>query len=308
MTLLAGRRINESPLLHRNYKTMDKKIICFIIALSACILFFSCFGFAENAISKVVDDMSKQIYNNDYHDIAKFLKFGTNTLDTSGFSLEVWKVVVAVYGAIEALGYSLITLYCLLDIMEKAQADNLTPELIMRALIKLFIAFFLIKNGLKIIVKLIEIGNALIGAVGTAGAGASSPYTHVEYGLFAAIGQLVKVVVPWLLALLAKLVVYLISLSRLVQIGVYAVFAPVGMANIYEGGMNSSGFRYLKKFMAVILQGAIIVAILVVVGKLQQTVINQFGLGELLAGAAIGLMQLMLIVRSQTWANDVLGV
>ena len=96
-----------------------------------------------------------------------------------------------------------------------------------------------------------------------------------------------------------------------------ALFAPIGMANIFEGGLNSSGMKYFKKYMAAILQGVIMCSVMIVSEKLSTALSAAYGIISAIPVLGLGTSAIFLvlqlctaamIVKSKSIANDLLGV
>lgn len=88
-----------------------------------------------------------------------------------------------------------------------------------------------------------------------------------QFSLIATIGYTMKAAPLMLADWITKLVVMYLCAKRTVELFVYMIFAPVGIADIFQsdaGGalnFNSSGFRYLKRIFSLMLQLVVITAI-----------------------------------------------
>ena len=117
--------------------------------------------------------------------------------------------------------------------------------------------------------------------------------------------------IPGIAQLLIIIVSLLVCIGRLVESLIYRAMLPLGMASIYNGGLHSSGFRYIKKCIAIEIQGAIVFAVFV-----GSTFISNFDSLEILAtfgvsalfDVAIGLAGMAVVVKSKSIANDIVGV
>ena len=85
-----------------------------------------------------------------------------------------------------------------------------------------------------------------------------------------------------------------------------AAFLPIGIAEMFNGSGNASGMRYIKKLFATALQGAVILAILLIYGGIITSVFG--GLGGSLGILIVTFAVITLLMKSQTWATDILGV
>ena len=98
--------------------------------------------------------------------------------------------------------------------------------------------------------------------------------------------------------------------GRLIEIGVRGAFAPVGMADLFSEGTKGSGYRYFKKFVALALQGAVIIGIMMAYSTIQFALAKNEGggLDDAMGQIVTSLTVVTLIMKSQTIANDLVGV
>lgn len=234
----------------------------------------------------------------------------------------VWNTVKTVYDAIKVTGILLLTLFWLTDLLDKVQSDSFTLEHFVRASIKLIVGFMLMNNGLTIVQGLVTFSNEIfskISDVSLAQGGSANVtilneiwedciyYTeHKFMGSFAMIGWYLKLIIPSIMMLLIKIVLYVILYSRIIELAARMVFAPIGMANIYNGGMNSSGIRYLKKIAAVALTGCVILVSLYAYNTLVG-IVNSNGTG-VFENIILGVSSIMIVIKAQGWSNDIMGV
>ena len=61
--------------------------------------------------------------------------------------------------------------------------------------------------------------------------------------------------------MVSNISVMFIAISRIVELSVRAMFAPVGVADLFGDGNHAAGIRYLKKIFALALQFALAVII-----------------------------------------------
>ena len=85
---------------------------------------------------------------------------------------------------------------------------------------------------------------------------------------------LFTLIVPYLLSTLAKYAAFFIAISNSLTLIVEAIFAPLGVVQLFDDGQRSTGIRYLKRFTATALSFAVILAILYACALLQQELVN----------------------------------
>lgn len=228
----------------------------------------------------------------------------------------------AMYRAFKVAGIALILLYFLIEIMDEVQADNFNVEHLVKKLISLAIAILVMQQGDKILGLIVELGDALIDdANQVAQAGKEELYTHYEMlyegltsddGLFSiikaflfAIGVLLENLVAYLLMLVAWIIAYLTAYSRFIEILVRFAFAPLGIAQLVSGGSKGPGMRYIKKFAACCLQGAICVLAFGVVDIIQD---HSNDIAGMLGQFILPITLIGFLFRTKQIAEDVVGV
>ena len=241
----------------------------------------------------------------------------------SGTYAPVWGGISAVYTLISTLGMLLIVLYWLLDIIEKVQMESFTLEHFVRASIKLLLGVILMSNGLPIFQGILSACNGIFSQI-DAGTGANEGATatvlnqvwqdctyqksHPIAGAFALVGWMLELLVPAFMMLIIKIVVYVVVYSRIVELFVRTAFAPIGMANIYSGGMSASGYKYIKKIAAVALAGCVILVVLNAYTQLSGLVnFTSSGTGPI-KQLVLGFTVVTLVIKAQGWSNDIIGV
>lgn len=264
-------------------------------------------------------------------------------LDTrSGIFGGVWTVITGVYNVMAPLGYLLVILYLVLDIIDHTTRENLNMEFLIKITIKLFLGILIISNGMTLIETALNFSNSLINMIsgGTGGGGADTAIKKALYdsikkaNMFSALSMILSFLIPYLLSSVSLVVIFFMVYSRYIEIAARAVFAPIGMASIYDGGvsgMNSSGIKYFKKFVACLLQGATMVGILVIGDTISAMAItatadvtssaamvalaSSFGYGALGGFGVQAVLSLIIqlcvcgaLIKSRSWANDLLGV
>ena len=245
-------------------------------------------------------------------------------INFSGKSYSMVDAAVAMYDVFKIIGIALILLYFLIEILDEVQADNFNFEHLIKKLITLVIAILVIMNGPTILRTVCDLGDSLLDDAEQAAAvgNQTNPYidqlkdslndAQNEGGLLsyvkaalAGLGIIVDNLLPYLLYFVVLLVAFLISFSRFIEILVRFAFAPVGMAPLVSGGSKSAGYRYIKKFAAVLLQGAVCVlafgAANVVIGYSNEV-------ASFFAKILVPLTLIGFILKSQRIAEDIVGV
>lgn len=238
----------------------------------------------------------------------RFLKIDTES--------EYWNVYLQWYDVFAGIGAGMAVVWLLLDLLEKIQLEQLSYEVILKMIIRLMCTVYLISHGPDILEKVIEFGNRAAETVGSAASSTLPDYMSMaqevaDMGFFRCLGEMAELIVPALSMIAALILMYVIVVGRMVEIGIRTSFAPLGMADAFSHGLNSPGMRYLKKYAAVCLQGAVL-AVILLAGTYIENFVTESAAGipgfSVIAQPVIMFSMLGLMIKSQTIINDIAGV
>lgn len=137
---------------------------------------------------------------------------------------------------------------------------------------------------------------------------------------------IILVALIFVAGLITKIALFLFVISNAVTLLTRAMFSPIAVANLFDGGAKSTGVQYLKKLGASVLTFAVIIGMLFAASALQQSVVlyalgNQTKnidgpllitiIGDIKTMAAILVAQFALVggvSKAGQVANDILGV
>ena len=195
---------------------------------------------------------------------------------STGEYSSAWNAVSAVYhNAMVPIALGLMIIWFLVAFMDKSASEQVSFEQLFILFAKLIAAKFLIDNGFEIFTSLWNLGISLISEVGNSfadGEGVTFSYkalwkdlTGVAWGgklnLWTSLGLLCQLLSPWLVSKVMIACVYCICYSRLIEMLVRMLAAPIALSDFMSEGLHGAGWRYLKNFLAICLQGLLIVAI-----------------------------------------------
>lgn len=174
-----------------------------------------------------------------------------------------------------SIGVMLLFVYFIVALVDKLSSDTFTWETLWRQFALLLAAKYIMENGFQLLEIIFNIGMATAARVSALGdpsvsetavdaAAIIDKFTGSFTGFFAIIGELIMMLyllIPWLLSWIMGLCVSIICYSRVIEIYVRATFAPIALSDFFHSGLHGSGWRYLKSFLAVALQGALILVI-----------------------------------------------
>lgn len=217
----------------------------------------------------------------------------------------------------------LVFLYFIIALVDKLSSDNFTWEQLWRQMALFLAAKYLIDNGIYILSTLSNVGYVLFQGVGDASVGSVAVDAEgliesfrqawgVDDTFFSFIADIIMVLyllLPWLLSWIMRMCVSIICYSRMIELYARAAFAPIAISDFFHTGLQGGGWRFLKNFLAVSIQGALIMAIAVIFGKLMATfVVNDANLftfiGKYLAFYASAVM---LMFKTQSLAKELVG-
>ena len=183
---------------------------------------------------------------------------------------------------------------------------------------------FLIQNSFDLMQTVYQVVQLAIDRVtGLFGAGSeldldAVSITTTDDDVAALIAMLVVALVSWVVVIVAYVVALVVSWARAIQIYVMAAFSPIPLALVSLDETRQMGVGYLKNFAAVCLAGVIILVLLVsfpiVLGGLNAAsagapVVDSIvgGLSYALQYLAMCVLLILSLVKSGSWARDVLG-
>lgn len=255
-------------------------------------------------------------------------------LDVQNSSIygNTWSYVTNAYNAMAIVGMGLVILFWFLQIVDMSTKNTLTGHEFIRAGISLIVSFALVSEGIKLFEGLLAVSTDLIntgmsafGGSGTSADMVDSVFLEItgvsinevmnvsEWGealgyLLLLTGVCIKIIIPAFISLLISTFCIASLIARALQLMIYTVFAPVAMSDLFTGGfMNSSGMKFLKKYLAIGLQGGVIVIGITISRTL---LINMAGsaFGSTLGSLIVNFVTLTIVMKAQSMANDFVGV
>lgn len=175
----------------------------------------------------------------------------------------------------------LLCLYFIVDLSDQVTMDRFNSDQFIKMLMKLAFGQFMITNATGIALQFMNVGSSFVSAI-IASSNMSIKEVQLSsdalniagLGLIAKIGLLVGLFFPYMITVILQIGIMMMCYTRLFEITVRAMVAPVGVCDMLHGGVSSQGFRYLKRCLAVALQGGLMLVVLVVCAKLQSTAVK----------------------------------
>ena len=182
----------------------------------------------------------------------------------------IWKVIVDIHGALQAIGLALLVLFFVVGVMRTCGdfAQVKKPE----HAVKLFIRFALAKGavtyGLELMMALFQIVQGVISTImKAAGFGAAQKtvlpteiVTAVEdCGFFESIPLWAVTLIGGLFITVLSFIMIMSVYGRFFKLYLYTAIAPVPLSSFAGEPSQNVGRSFIKSYCAVCLEGAIIV-------------------------------------------------
>lgn len=266
--------------------------------------------------------------------------FGVVTIQTSSFDT-VFTTAVSV---MKTIGFALCLFFFIMTLVDLMTSERLSFEIFWKHFLKLALGVFMVDNAEKVKEFVIDFGTAFMEDINlTMTPGGTNPFMQNGEFIMALTGFGVEVPLGWLilfglgfliglfpllLGLIFQGATILIGFSRLLELYLRCVFLPVALALMTDDGWRGAGGRYIKKIIAVSVQGVALIIIGYLVafacaGTLD-SIASSYSIGsgtylsitELLSACfstivislGLGLAGLSLMFKSMGIINDVFGV
>lgn len=236
----------------------------------------------------------------------------------------VWQVAILPIGC-GVLGF--VFTIKLIQISQKMDGNASLPGVKEVVFLLVFFAvfLFLIQNSFDIMASIYSVTKLAIERVidmfGTGGAIDLSAVSIVttDDDVAALVAMLIVALISWVVVLVAYIVALVVSWARAIQLYLMAAMSPIPLALMGTEDTRQIGIGYLKNFVAVCLAGIIILVLLIsfpiILGGLNAA---NPGTGTPIDGIANGLtyalqylamciLLILSLVKSGTWARDIVG-
>lgn len=239
---------------------------------------------------------------------------------------EAWKVVETLYNAIQPLATMMLFIFFMLAVIDKLTDEHFTLNTFLRQVAMLLIAKGLMEHGLELTQYIYSAGLSLLELIGadsikniTSQSATLQKLVDNYIGdtwgikLLRSIYTFIILLFPYLASLVIEILVKVLCYSRLIEIYLRFIFTPVALADFYHSGLHSTGWRYIKNFFAIAIQGGIILAIAVIYSALYQGVFGAMLKDDMGLMSFIGLYfafavsAVMLMFKSLGFAKELMG-
>ena len=182
----------------------------------------------------------------------------------------IWTTIVTINDAMKAIGYGLLVLFFAMSIFQSAASfrDFQRPEFALRHFIRFVLAKVAVGSAMEIMTAVFSVCGGIVqtvmGSVGSmAAASVSVPQEIVD--AIEDVGFLASIPL-WLVSLLGSLFITVMSYvliptvyGRFFRLYFYTALAPLPLSSFAGEGTSFAGKAFLKSYIGVCLEGAIIV-------------------------------------------------
>lgn len=231
-----------------------------------------------------------------------------------GVYADFWTLVSKAYDMVVPFGFAFITTYFLIHMFDIASKEQMSVESIGRAMIGLVITVAIAGNLTTIINTSLSIGESLSAKAQSVLMTDFEDQTNdviaelqEENPGARVLGVFVESLIVWLIHQIAIIVIDLAFCQRMLELGWRAALAPIGIANAFDGGANSSAVRYLKSFLAVAVSGVAIYLVAVLGLKLSIGLFTSDLAGNMWLSAAALLGAGITAMAAATKTKEIVG-
>lgn len=183
---------------------------------------------------------------------------------------DIWNVIVAINGALQAIGYALLVLFFAVGVVKTCGSfvEVEKPEHALKLFIRFAIAKGVITYGLELMMAFFEIIQGVMSTIMNA-AGFGQPQqtalpeeivTAVEdCGFFESIPLWAVTLIGGLFITVLSFIMIMSVYGRFFRLYLYTAIAPVPLASFAGEPTQNVGKSFMKSYAAVCLEGAIIV-------------------------------------------------
>lgn len=208
----------------------------------------------------------------------------------------------------------LVVIYFMMQLMDKLTTEQFSTDQFIKMLMKLVFAIIVITNISVWSANIMQFGVLFTDAVTQSTSVTTSFSTDdvlKDMSGFNKILTVIIMMIPWMVSMLLRVAVYFLGYGRAIEIGVRASLAPIGCADIVTGGVNSNGFKYIKKMVGVSIQGGVMMLVAGIAAVLLNNHVSEIQnlLSILTIGKYLGIAASMvgIMASSKQLAFEVVG-
>ena len=183
---------------------------------------------------------------------------------------DIWTVISGIHTAMVGIGYGLLVLFFAMGVFQSAASfrDFQRPEFALRHFIRFVLAKVAVGSCMEIMTAIFSVCGGVVATVMNSVGGSVSTAATLPSEIVTAIEGLglLESIPLWLVALLGSLFITVMSFillltvyGRFFRLYMFTALAPLPLASFAGEGTAASGKAFLKNYIGVCMEGAVIV-------------------------------------------------
>lgn len=183
---------------------------------------------------------------------------------------DIWNVIVAIYGAVQAIGFALLVLFFVTGMVKTCGSfsDVKKPEHALKLFIRFALAKGVITYGMELMLALFDIVQGTISVIMNSAGFSSADMTTLPDGMVSTIEScnFFESIPIWAVTLIGGFFITVLSFimimgvyGRFFKLYMYTALAPIPLSAFAGEPTQNIGKSFLKSYSAVLLEGAVIV-------------------------------------------------
>ena len=194
----------------------------------------------------------------------------------------IWNVIVNIHGALQAIGIALLVLFFLVGVVKTCGsfAEVKKPEMAVKLFIRFAIAKGVVTYGLELMMAIFDIVQGMISTIMKSADVFGNNKATLPKEMISAIEDcgFFESIPLWAVTLIGSLVITVLSFimiltvyGRFFKLYIYTAIAPIPLATFAGQPTESIGKSFLKSYVGVCLEGAIIILACIIFSKFAST-------------------------------------
>ncbi len=183
---------------------------------------------------------------------------------------DIWNVIVAIYGAVQAIGFALLVLFFVTGMVKTCGSfsDVKKPEHALKLFVRFALAKGVITYGMELMLALFDIVQGTISVIMNSAGFSSADMTTLPDGMVSTIEScnFFESIPIWAVTLIGGFFITVLSFimimsvyGRFFKLYMFTALAPIPLSAFAGEPTQNIGKSFLKSYCAVLLEGAVIV-------------------------------------------------
>lgn len=183
---------------------------------------------------------------------------------------DIWNVIVAIYGAVQAIGFAMLVLFFVTGMVKTCGSfsDVKKPEHALKLFVRFALAKGAITYGMELMLALFDIVQGTISVIMNSAGFSSADMTTLPDGMVSTIEScnFFESIPIWAVTLIGGFFITVLSFimimsvyGRFFKLYMYTALAPIPLSAFAGEPTQNIGKSFLKSYCAVLLEGAVIV-------------------------------------------------